>query len=247
MVAADAHVGHRRPDRVVGDPVDAVDDVGQVSLAPAVHHPYRHELDLLGHPVRAAADGARDVRAVAVAVTGDPIVVGEVVTVGRPAAELRVADPDAGVEHIRVHRTAVGHRVVRPGQRVRDLIDPVESPHRVQLDGPGTDEPVLLDRPDGRIGGQAAGVAGTQPHRERVVRTGRREMPADQSPRRRAQAVHPRVEHDDVAAGDRVWRARPGDHAFLRSDGVRGHCHERRRQETEGEGGRSAQPPGVDG
>jgi hypothetical protein len=188
---------------VVGHPLDTVDDIGEVALAPAVQHPDRDEPDLLRHAVCGAADRAGHVGAVAAAVIGVRVVGDEVVAVDGPAAELLVNDLDTGVDDVGVHRVSVGHRRVRLRQAARPLVDPVESPDRVGLRRGDPHDAVLLDDAHGRVGRQPAGVRGTQPDGQCGVAPVLH-LPGDEALRGRAEAARAGAEDDDVPAGHRA-------------------------------------------
>src|SRR5207247_398573 len=99
--ATQAHVGDGRFARPVvgGDPLDAGDDRRRRALAAAVEHADRDETHVLGHAVGGAADGARHVGAVTVAVARLPTVDGVEPAHGA-TAELVVAQADAGVDDV---------------------------------------------------------------------------------------------------------------------------------------------------
>jgi hypothetical protein len=168
----------------------------------AVEHPHRDQLDVLGHAVGGAADRAGDVRAVALAVVGVRVVVDEVPATHGPAAELPVRDADAAVEDVRGDVGRRG-RGVRLRQRKAALVDAVQSPGRRGLVG-ARDGRVLLDVRDGRVGGEASGLArghpGVEPAHGRRVGVG--DLPA--VPLNQPGAGLPLLEHHDVAVLDGV-------------------------------------------
>ena len=114
--------------------------------------------DALRHAVRGAADGAGDVRAVAVAVAR-PVAVADGRVAGADApGELLVRGPQAGVEDVGVHPRAglvvgVG-RVERQGA----LVDAVEAPRGARLADVELDDPVLLDELHAVVVGEEAGL-----------------------------------------------------------------------------------------
>src|SRR5690606_18896317 len=89
--AAEAHVGHRRLDVVVGHPVHASDHAGVGAAAVAAQHPHRMHPCRLGDAIGGARHRAGDVGAVAIAVVGAAAVVDGGVTAGHATAELAVA------------------------------------------------------------------------------------------------------------------------------------------------------------
>ena len=160
--AADAHVGHGGLDGVRGHPVDARDDRRVRAAALAVEHPHADQLDVLGHAVRRrrrscrprACRGRCSRCAIAsLSMKSQPLL--------GPAAELAVAGPDAGVQHVGgdARRRPVGVRLRQrqacagrcgPGPRRRGAVWVPARSH----DG------VLLDVVDGRVGGQPARLGG---------------------------------------------------------------------------------------
>src|SRR4051794_30937643 len=109
-------------------PVHALDHPGDGAGAVAVQHPHRDQLDLLGHAVGGTADGAGDVRAVAVAVLGAVAVVDDVVARLHPASEVLVGGPDAGVDDVGGDALAGLGPAVVVVQRQRVLVDAVQTP-----------------------------------------------------------------------------------------------------------------------
>ena len=101
---------------VGGDPIDPGDDVGHRAFALATQHPHGDELHRLGHAGRRAADGAGDVRAMAVAVVGCTAV-DRVEPTHRPTTEVVVREPDAGVDHVCRHAGTVARRRVSTVER----------------------------------------------------------------------------------------------------------------------------------
>src|SRR5205085_1905530 len=131
-VEADRHAGDGRALVVGGDVVDAGQELARGAAAGAVQDADGVQGDAVRDTGRlageTAADGARGVRAVAVAVVAVLAVADGVVQHGRAAAELDVRRADAGVEHVDVHaRAGVGVRV-RAGQRQCPLVDAVQAP-----------------------------------------------------------------------------------------------------------------------
>src|SRR3954451_23152931 len=86
-----------------------------------------HQRDAFGHTVGRAADRARHVGAVPVAVVGTAAVDG-VVAGHRPAAEVRVVQPDAGVDDVGLHSGAGCGVAVGVAERQRPLVDAVQAP-----------------------------------------------------------------------------------------------------------------------
>src|SRR5262249_45524463 len=129
--AAQAHVGDGRALVMLGDPVDARDDLLGGAGALVVQDPHRDDLGLLGHAVLGSGDGARHVGAVAVAVVGVVVVVDGVEAGGDAALEVLVADADTGVDDVGgdalTRAVGVVVRVVALGLF---LVDPVQAPGR---------------------------------------------------------------------------------------------------------------------
>ena len=122
---------------VGSDPVEAVEDIRDVPRAVAVEDADRHDVDLRCHAVVGAADGARHMGPVPVAVIA-------AVTVDRDATthetrtdaafELRVVAQHAGVDDVRGDpSTAAGVtrrrcRVHHPVERQVALVEAIEAP-----------------------------------------------------------------------------------------------------------------------
>jgi hypothetical protein len=99
----------------------------------------------LGDAVRRAADGAGDVRAVAVAVGGAAAVVDRGVARDRTTAELRVRVEHAGVDDVRRHARAGGVVGVGVVERQVALVDAVQAPRGGGLGRVELHRPVGLD------------------------------------------------------------------------------------------------------
>ena len=150
--ATQTQVGDGRLARpVVGsDPFDAGDDRGRRPLATAVEDANGDQAHALGHPVGRAADGARHVGAVAVAIGGLSTVDG-VEPADGATAELVVAQPDPGVDDVGGHTVAGGGVVVVAVERQRRLVEAVEAPGGLTLDAVGVHRPVGPE-PDAAVG-----------------------------------------------------------------------------------------------
>ena len=135
---------------VARHPVDARDHARGGAGAAAVEHAHGDEAHALGDAVGRAADRAGDVGAVAVAVVGAAAVDG-VEARHRAPAELRVREPDPGVDDVGgdVRRG----RVVAVGRAQREvaLVDAVQAPGGVVLRGVERDHAVGLDVGDRRV------------------------------------------------------------------------------------------------
>ena len=181
--AAQAEVGDRRVDVVLGDPVDAGDYARSGSAAVATQHPNRMQHHALGDAVLPAADGAGHMGAVAIAVLGRVVALLAAVVAGETvenraediagglavfidagkafadaSAEVLVITADAGVDHVDVHAIAVGAGIKSLIQRQRRLIDAVQAPGRVALTGHQLDLGILFHEAHPVIGRQTFGL-----------------------------------------------------------------------------------------
>ncbi len=203
---AERHVGDRGALVVLGDPVDARDDLLGGAGPLAVEDLDGDDLGLLGDTVLGTADGARDMRAVAVVVLGLVALVDGVEAVRWATAEVLVADVDAGVDDVGGDALTRGVRVVvlLVSLGVR-LVDTVQAPRRrVVLGLVDVELLVLYDLVDGRVGGELPGLFRTQTGRREAV-DGGAETPLDLAAVLGGQVTalggtHRLLQHDDVAA-----------------------------------------------
>ncbi len=257
----EADVGHRLPalrgrSRLVGlvarrHPLDAADQPGDGAEAGAVGDPHGVEGDALGAAVGDAADDARHVRAVAVAVLGAAPVGdrGEAVRRVDAAGEVGVRAEDAGVEDVDVDAGAVRAVAVGAVEAGGALVDAVEAPggrrllRRRQLDAA-----VLGDVGDAAVGGQGPRLLGgglDDEALEDALEAARRPAAVAQAEGARhlghAGAVEERaaglprgalLELDDVLPTDRLGA---GDHAIGRGGGGGGRQQDRH-QDVRGDG-----------
>ncbi len=243
--APEAHVGDGRLDRVGGDPVDARDHLAVGAAATAVEHPHRDELHLLRHAVGGAADRARDVGAVAVAVDAVLAVADLVDADARPAAEVGVRGQDAGVDDVGVHARAVGRVAVRVVERQGRLVEAVETPRRRRrLRGVDVHVAVLLHAGDRRVVGDLARLRRAHPRGVAVQRVAVDPLHLAAVAVRDADGLgHHCVgvggaQRDDVLARHRLGRGDDGVRAGGdRIDGLRGGDSGRADQQTEGQQG----------
>src|SRR5690606_12023258 len=218
--AAEAHVRHGRSGGVLGDPVDAGDHAVVGTGALAVEHSDGDQFDALGHTVGAAADGARHVRAVPVAVVGVAVVVDEVVSVPRTSLEVLVRDPDTRVDDVGLHVGGCGVVAVGVVQRQVTLVDPVQTPRRrVGLFRRRVEHAVLLHVGHTRIGRRAFGHGLAHRGRETVERVFVDVFHIGTVPVGDVGDRRPVLEHDDVAVVDGVFGVRTDDDALLSGRG----------------------------
>jgi hypothetical protein len=127
-----------------GDPVDAGNDARHRSAPVAVQHPHGDQRDALGDSIGRPADRAGDVGAMAVAVVRRAAV-DHVVPARHTAGEFAVIQADAGVQDVDAHALPGGGIDERSVQRQGALVDPVQPPGSIVLDGVRADDLILLD------------------------------------------------------------------------------------------------------
>ncbi len=129
--SASAEVDDGRALLVRNSPVEGGDHVTAPAATVATEHPQGDQGNVLGHAVLLAPDRSCDMGAMAVAVCSVIVEIDEVITAARPAAEVRMAHPDAAVDDVDGHprpcravavltveqRAALVYAVQTPGRR----------------------------------------------------------------------------------------------------------------------------------
>ena len=132
-----------------------------------IENPDRVESNGLGYPVGGAADRARHVSAVAVAVGHPVAILDRVEAEGGAPSEVDMGAQDPGIDDVDVNAAPSGANREVVAERQVALIDPVQAPGRSGRLGSGnTDDLVGFNRSHIRILAQPGDVGWLHLHRE---------------------------------------------------------------------------------